>query len=79
MDKGLEADELGGMIQWAEPTTLASELVILYRAYWSGDFTGAGRQQVDADVVAGTNQLLLPPETNVSSFTHLAVYTPSTW
>ena len=32
VDKDLEADELGGRIQWVEPTTLASELVMLYRA-----------------------------------------------
>eukprot|EP00913_Durusdinium_trenchii_P017139 g16119.t1 len=72
-----EPTDLGGYVSWVEP---ASDLdrVMAYSVYLSLDDIGTGRSKVEQDVLVGSNELLVPPETPRQSFTRFVVYTRST-
>ncbi|CAK9040498.1 SAP domain-containing protein [Durusdinium trenchii] len=75
--KDLDLEDLGGYVSWVEP---ASDLdrVMAYSVYLSLDDIGTGRSKVEQDVLVGSNELLVPPETPRQSFTRFVVYTRST-
>jgi len=49
-----------------------------YSVYLSLDVIGTGRLKIEEDVVVGSNQLLVPPDTPRNTFTYFVVYTRST-
>ncbi|CAJ1389096.1 unnamed protein product [Effrenium voratum] len=67
-DLDLDQLELGGYATWTGSTIG----VVGYRMYLATDASGAGRTQVGSEVPVGGNVQMVPAETALGDFTHLA-------
>lgn len=74
-DRDLDAADLGGAITWTPPADASR--VTAYVAYLAQSALGAGRWQVDAPAVVGSNSVDLAPDTTLAPFTHTVVYSRS--
>jgi hypothetical protein len=74
-DKDLDPFELGGGIDWDEPTR--SSRVESYLVYFARTPFGSRRSQIGDTLARGTNEAVVPAETPKLKFTTVAVYTMS--
>ncbi|CAE8581857.1 unnamed protein product, partial [Polarella glacialis] len=74
-DEDLDALELGGAVEWVEPTDSSS--VNYYVAYLAPAATEVGRSKIGSDVVVGTTTVSVSAETALGSFARILVYTKS--
>eukprot|EP00930_Biecheleria_cincta_P034347 TRINITY_DN23750_c0_g1_i1.p1 TRINITY_DN23750_c0_g1~~TRINITY_DN23750_c0_g1_i1.p1 ORF type:complete len:4185 (-),score=632.85 TRINITY_DN23750_c0_g1_i1:7-12414(-) len=74
--KDLDLQDLGGMISWTAPA-MDADRVTSYSVYLAEDEIGTARSRIGADVLAGANEILLPPETPRLTYVSQVVYTRS--
>eukprot|EP00929_Paragymnodinium_shiwhaense_P012941 TRINITY_DN120814_c0_g1_i1.p1 TRINITY_DN120814_c0_g1~~TRINITY_DN120814_c0_g1_i1.p1 ORF type:complete len:2619 (+),score=458.28 TRINITY_DN120814_c0_g1_i1:635-7858(+) len=74
--KDLDLTDLGGIVEWTAPADL-DRRVDLYRVYFAHSADGANRSQIEHDLMFGSNEVLIPPETPRSNWTDIVVYTES--
>ena len=75
---GMDIDlyELGGTVGWIPPPSTHN--VMDYRVYFATSAVGASRAELGGSPVAvGINELFLPENTPIRSYTHFLVYTES--
>ena len=78
VDKDLDAGELGGVVTWTAPGDVSQVThYVLYLV--QPTLTTKVRLQVGSDVPVGTNRLVMVSETWLGNFTHVVVYTKSSF
>ena len=75
-DRDLEFAELGDIVNWTAPPN--QTVVLTYSMYLSMS-TPMPRSKIGADIPVGTDQVLMPESTPLGSYTHIAIYTKSTF
>lgn len=74
-DQDLDLGQLGGTVIWTPPAD--ASLVTAYRMYLSTDDAGMIVVDVGNETPVGTNQALLPADTDIDTAAKLLVYTVS--
>jgi hypothetical protein len=75
IDRDLDEGEIGDTVAWTAPLDVT--LVTYYSVYLAYSGYGLKRSQLSHDVGVGTNELLIPGDTDLRNFSHIVVYTKS--
>jgi len=75
VDMDLDAKQLSGNLSWVAPADISG--VTRYMVYFAHDISGALRSQLGSAVTFESNEVTLPENTYVHTYTHAVVYTSS--